>query len=204
LDYVDNQKTVFGNELRRRGITGKTMFMNIEVVKIGAPLLRTKVKPVTDFSSAKEHCQLLTSGLGALAGAGLAANQLGIDADIFVAEVRKTELFPDREESGLHVLLNAEIYEHSEETTLDWEGCFSVPGYLGQVPRHSWIKIRYHDLDGQSQEGTITGYLARVFQHEIDHLAGLIYLDRMLSMRSLTTRENYIAELNRRKTEGHR
>jgi peptide deformylase len=178
--------------------------MTIEVVKIGAPLLRARVKPITDFSTAQEYCDLLTSGLRTLAGAGLAANQLGIDADIFVAEVRKTEMFPDREESGLHVILNAELYEHSEETNLDWEGCFSIPGYLGQVPRYNWIKVRYHDIAGQPQDSTVSGYLSRVFQHEIDHLAGFIYPDRMLSMLSLTTRENYMAELNKRKTQGVR
>jgi peptide deformylase len=178
--------------------------MTIEVVKIGAPLLRARVKPVNDFSTVQDYCDLLTSSLRTLAGAGLAANQLGIDADIFVAEVRKTEMFPDREESGLHVILNAEIYEHSEETTLDWEGCFSVPGYLGQVPRYNWIKLRYHDSDGQTHDSDVSGYLARVFQHEIDHLNGFVYLDRMQSMLSLTTRENYMAELNKRKTKGSR
>ena len=178
--------------------------MSIEVVKIGTPLLRARVKPIIDFSGAQEYCDLLTSGLRELAGAGLAANQLGIDANIFVAEVRKTDMFPDREESGLHVLLNAEISEHSEETNFDWEGCFSVPGYLGQVPRYSWITVQYHDMTGMAHETKVHGYLARVFQHEIDHLAGHVYLDRMNSMLSLTTRENYMAELNKRKTEGLR
>jgi peptide deformylase len=176
--------------------------MSIEVIKIGTPLLRARVKSITDFSIAQEYCDLLTSGLRELAGAGLAANQLGLDANIFVAEVRKTDMFPGREESGLHVLLNAEILLHSEEMNLDWEGCFSVPGYVGQVPRYDWIKVRYHDMLGTLHERTVHGYLARVFQHEIDHLAGHIYLDRMQSMLSLTSRENYMAELKNRKNEG--
>jgi peptide deformylase len=175
--------------------------MTIEVVKVGAQLLRARVKPVIDFAAAREYYELLTSGLRELAGAGLAANQLGIDADIFVAEVRKTEMFPDREESGLHVLLNAEIYEHSEETTLDWEGCFSIPGYVGQVPRYNWIKVRYNDLNGEPKDSLFEGYLARVFQHEIDHLNGRVYLDRMPSMLSFSTRENYMAELTKRKAD---
>jgi len=167
--------------------------MTIEVVKIGALGLRKKVQRVTDFAEAKAHCETLTSELRELKGAGLAANQLGIDLSIFVAEVRATELFPDRQASELHVLLNAEILEHSPEIINDWEGCFSIPGLLGTVPRYSWIKVRYQDTEGNTHSNTFEGYLARVFQHEIDHLSGRFYLDRMQTMLSLTTRENYLS-----------
>jgi peptide deformylase len=169
--------------------------MTIKIVTIGDPSLRRKARTVTDFAAARTVADTLVSNLRELKGAGLAANQVGIDLNIFVAEVRPTELFPDREQSGLHVIVNAEILEHSPETNSDWEGCFSVPGLLGSVNRYNWITIRYDDLDGKKHTETIGGYLARVFQHEMDHLSGKFYLDRMQTMLSLTTRENYLARV---------
>ncbi len=172
----------------------------VEVVTIGDRILRAKVAQVTDFAEARLHAARLTTGLRELKGAGLAANQLGIDANIFVAEVRRTELFPDRPESPLHVLVNAEILEHSTTLINDWEGCFSVPGLLGIVPRYGWITVRYSDLDGNTHSQRFEDYLARVFQHEIDHLAGRIYLDRMPTMLTLTTRDNYLKTLSKAKS----
>ena len=174
--------------------------MTIEVVKIGASGLRKKVERVTDFEAAKAHCETLVNGLRELRGAGLAANQVGIDLNIFVAEVRPTELFPERAASPLYIILNAEILEHSTETNNDWEGCFSVPDLLGIVPRYNWITVRYQDNDGGTHSETFKDYVARVFQHEIDHLSGRFYLDRMQTMLTLTTRENYLAKLAAQKS----
>ncbi len=176
--------------------------MTVSVVTIGAPGLRKKVERVTDFQAAKTVCDALVNGLRELRGAGLAANQIGIDLNIFVAEVRPTELFPERQASPLFVILNAEILDHAKETNNDWEGCFSVPELLGIVPRYNWITVRYQDLAGATHTDTFNDYLARVFQHEIDHLSGRFYLDRMSTMLTLTTRENYLAKLNQQKPAG--
>lgn len=169
--------------------------MSIQIVTIGDPSLRRKTRPVTNFEEARTICDTLVNNLRELKGAGLAANQVGIDLNIFVAEVRPTELFPEREQSALHIIVNAELLEHSKELNADWEGCFSIPGLLGSVNRYDWITVRYDDLTGKKHTDTIKGYLARVFQHEMDHLAGKFYLDRMQTMLSLTTRENHLARL---------
>ena len=150
------------------------------------------MKEVSDFTAAKSHCQSLIDGLRELQGAGLAANQIGLDLNIFVAEVRKTELFPDREESPLLVMLNSEIIQRSPETDSLYEGCFSVPGLVGLVPRSTWVEVRYQTTAGEERIERIDGYLARVIQHEVDHLEGRFYLDRMETMLTLSTRDNYM------------
>lgn len=166
--------------------------MAVPLTYIGDPILRQKTKRVTDFQAAQVHVDQLIADLHELQGAGLAANQIGLDLNIFVAEVKKTDLFPDREESPLTIMLNAEIVGRSEEMITFWEGCFSIPGFLGEVPRHEWLDVKYQTRDGQHRQERISGYLARVIQHETDHLLGKFYLDRMPDMSSFVTREHFV------------
>lgn len=162
-----------------------------DVVTVGDPRLRAPTAPV-DAASARDLLGTLTARLRELNGAGLAAPQLGVSVRAAIIEVRRTDVFPDRPETGLIQILNPTVLERSAETVLDWEGCFSVPGYLGLVPRSESITVRYTDESGQTLTREVTGYAARVFQHEIDHLDGLVYLDRMPDLSSLTTTQNYL------------
>jgi len=162
-----------------------------QLVHIGNPLLRRVMQPVTDYAQAKEYADLLLRAVREIVGAGLAANQLGIDLQLAVAEVRKTDLFPNRPESGLVTLVNPEIVSYGAEFEDDWEGCFSIPNYVGLVPRSTKIRVNMESLDGEPMTVDFEGYLARVIQHEIDHLQGKVYMDRMLSTKNFFTRENY-------------
>ena len=161
------------------------------VVTIGDPRLKAPTTTV-DTAEAAELLQALTTRLRALRGAGLAAPQIGISVRAAVVEVRKTDVFPDRPETGLIQLVDPVVVERSDETVLDWEGCFSVPGYMGQVPRAEHLTVRYTTETGETVTREFTGYPARVVQHEIDHLDGLVYLDRMADLTSLTTVQNYL------------
>jgi peptide deformylase len=127
-----------------------------------------------------------------LKGAGLAAPQVAWPAAAVVVEVRKTAVFPDRPESPLYVMVNPSIESASDEIEEDWEGCFSVPGLMGRVPRHQSVEVAYLDENGQEHEQRFSGYVARVVQHELDHLAGKVFLDRMTSMASITTVANWL------------
>ena len=167
----------------------------VSLVELGHPLLRRQAKRVTSFESSSACSNLMVEKLRQLEGAGLAANQLGIDLQIMIVEVRQTELFPDRPISPLYVMANPTIKQHSEESEEDWEGCLSVPGLLGLVPRFKSIEVEYNTADGASRTERFDGYVARVIQHEIDHLNGKVYLDRMTSMQSLTTRDNYLIQV---------
>lgn len=162
-----------------------------DVVTIGDPRLSQPTESVGDAADAQELLDGMVRRLRALNGAGLAAPQLGAPVRAVVIEVRKTDVFPDRPTSPLLQLINPTIIERSADTDVGWEGCFSVPGLMGQVARASAVTVRYTTPAGREQEDRFTGYLARVAQHEIDHLDGIEFLDRMTSLKSLTTVHNY-------------
>jgi peptide deformylase len=161
------------------------------VVTIGDPRLKAPTTTV-DAADAGDLLTSLVTRLRELSGAGLAAPQIGVSVRAAVIEVRRTDVFPDRPETGLIQMLDPVVVERSAETVLDWEGCFSVPGYLGRVPRAERVTVRYATEAGEAVTQEFTGYPARVVQHEIDHLDGFVYLDRMPDMTSLTTAQNYL------------
>lgn len=163
-----------------------------DIVTVGDPLLRKQSGVLKDIAQAKLLGERMVSLLRELKGAGLAAPQIGASARIVVVEVRKTDLFPNRPESPLYVMINPIVEEASENMEEGWEGCFSVPGLMGQVPRHKSITVRYTTPEGSEHQEIFDGYIARVVQHECDHLEGRIFLDHMMSMDSLTTVANYI------------
>ena len=162
-----------------------------DIVTIGDPRLKAPTAPI-NAGEATELLSTLVSRLRELNGAGLAAPQIGVSVRAAIVEVRKTDVFPDRPETGLIQLLNPVIVDRSDETTSNWEGCFSVPGYLGLVARAERITVRFTTESGEKVTREFEGYTARVVQHEIDHLDGLVYLDRMPDMTSLTTSQNYL------------
>jgi len=170
----------------------KTGGAHPDIVTVGDPALRRPVEPVDDLAGARGKLDGMVALLRELKGAGLAAPQVGWPAAAVVGEVRKTAVFPDRPESPLYVMVNPSIEVSSDEIEEDWEGCFSVPGLMGRVPRHQSIQVTYLDENGEQHEQHFTGYVARVVQHELDHLAGKVFLDRMTSMASITTVANWL------------
>lgn len=179
----------------------KTDTAALGIRTIGDPVLATPAPEVGGVDEARRVFGTLTDALRQLQGAGLAAPQLGISIAAAVVEVHKNALFPDRTETPLICIANPTLLSHSEETVDDWEGCFSVPGYLGLVPRWTSIDVRYLDADGEHLTASFTDYTARVVQHEMDHLAGRVCLSRMRSMDSLTTVENFELAKKRFSTE---
>lgn len=161
------------------------------VVTIGDPRLKAPTEAV-DASQAAELLATMVNRLRSLNGAGLAAPQIGASVQVVVIEVRKTDVFPDRPECPLLQMINPVIVARSDATILDWEGCFSVPGLMGTVPRAEVITVEYLSPNGDRLVEDYSGYVARVIQHEVDHLEGIEFLDRMTSLQSLTTVQNYL------------
>jgi peptide deformylase len=162
------------------------------VVTIGDPRLKRATSTVHDVREVRGLIDDMVARLRKLNGAGLAAPQIGASEKIVVIEVRKTDVFPDRPTSPLLRMINPVITERSDATEPGWEGCFSVPGMMGIVPRHESVTVEYTTADGAHESEQFVGYVARVIQHEIDHLDGIEFVDRMPSMASLTTVQNYI------------
>jgi peptide deformylase len=163
-----------------------------DVVTIGDPRLKAETEAVDDVQDAAELLVRMVDRLRELNGAGLAAPQLGVLVKVIAVQVRKTDVFPDRPTSPLLQMINPVIAEQSGTTRIGWEGCFSVPGFMGLVPRAETITVEYTSAEGTDVTEQYSGYVARVIQHEIDHLNGVEFVDRMTSMESLTTVTNYL------------
>lgn len=124
-------------------------------------------------------------------GIGLAAPQVQKDVQLIVFEVSDSDRYEVDETTPPTVLVNPEITDTSETTELDWEGCLSLPELRGEVPRYEWIQVEAMDESGSKIEERFEGFTARVVQHEIDHLNGKLFPDRMNSMESLSFFEEY-------------
>jgi peptide deformylase len=139
--------------------------------------LRKKTAPFDFSHSTKKEIQDLIARMKkimhAANGVGLSANQIGLDMKVFVAEV------PDAEGGHkFYAIFNPEIEKISEDKNVLEEGCLSIPGIFGDVPRASRIAIKAQDKNGRAVKIKAWGFLARVFQHEIDHLGGHVFTDR--------------------------
>ena len=127
-------------------------------------------------------------------GVGLAANQVAVSANLMVLECRSNPRYPSRDDFPLEAFANLKILKRSKKQLVDWEGCLSVPGYRGLVGRAARVTFEAVTPDGRKVRRSVAGFHARVIQHEADHLAGHLYLDRMKGMRSLM----HVDEFNRR------
>jgi peptide deformylase len=162
------------------------------IVTLGDPRLKAPSATVADPSEVSDLLTEMVARLRALNGAGLAAPQIGAAIRVIVVEVRKTDVFPDRPTSPLLQMINPKVVDQSPIDVMGWEGCFSVPGLMGGVPRAQRITVQYMSLEGGVIEEQHSDYVARVIQHEIDHLDGVEFLNRMTSLASLTTVQNYV------------
>lgn len=153
-----------------------------EILKMGDPRLLRQAGAVTEFDTDSLHWLVsdLLDTMRAVNGAGLAAPQIGVNLQvvIFGNNVRNPR-YPDRPLIPPTVLVNPTITPIGDEQAHDWEGCLSVPGLRGMVPR--WSRIRYTGFDqyGDPLDRTVDGFHARVVQHECDHLVGKLYPMRM-------------------------
>lgn len=156
------------------------------VLKMGDPRLFEVAKPVTAFDTPQLHelVQDMQHTMEALSGAGLAAPQIGIGLQVVIFGVTRNPRYPDAEEVPYTVLINPKIEPLDQEMEEDWEGCLSVPGMRGLVPRYKRLRYQGHDQYGKTIERSVDGFHARVMQHECDHLHGILYPMRIRDMRN--------------------
>jgi peptide deformylase len=148
-----------------------------EVLRMGDPRLFQRAVPVTDFKSKDLEALLqdMRDTMAHLSGAGLAAPQIGVGLRVVIFGVKSNPRYPDVEEVPDTVLVNPRILPLSEEMEEGWEGCLSVPGMRGWVPRFRRLQYKGFDETGKPFERTVEGFHARVVQHECDHLDGVLY-----------------------------
>jgi peptide deformylase len=141
-----------------------------------ARLLR-KAQPVTAFGTPelRELAADMEDTMRHLSGAGLAAPQIGVDLRLVIFGFESNPRYPAAQPVPFTVLVNPELSALSQEMEEGWEGCLSVPGLRGVVPRYAHLRYRGFDLDGAPIDRTVSGFHARVVQHECDHLDGILY-----------------------------
>ena len=152
-----------------------------EILRMGDPRLLRIAQSVTDFDSAGLHALVddMFDTMAAAQGVGLAAPQIGVDLQLFVFGFDVSTRYPDAPAVPRSVLCNPVITPLGETREEGWEGCLSIPGLRGAVPRHAHIHYRGLDARGQPVEGEAQGFHARVIQHEYDHLIGRLYPSRI-------------------------
>ena len=152
-----------------------------EVVHYGDPILRKVCKPVKDFKKLSSLIDDMFDTMYEESGVGLAANQIGVDLNLFIIDISGIE----EETESVHIFINGEIMESSGESWFE-EGCLSIPDVRLEVKRPEFIQFKYQDENGAEHIEEMGGLLARAIQHEIDHLKGVFIVDRVTKTVKMT------------------
>jgi peptide deformylase len=163
------------------------------IVQLGNPTLRQSAERIEAVQN--PHLQALIDNLlqtmAQAGGVGIAAPQVGILKQLVIIASRPTPRYPHAPEMLPTPMLNPQLVEHSEDIEKGWEGCLSVPGIRGLVPRYRSVTVDYLDRDGQPQRQILHDFVARIFQHEYDHLQGVVFIDRVESTHELMSEQEY-------------
>ncbi len=169
------------------------MSEKLAIAQLGNPILRRKALFVEDI-----HCETIQKLIDDLLitvadanGVGIAAPQVAVGYRVFIVASRPNLRYPHAPLMEPTAMINPRIVAYSEEIVKDWEGCLSIPGIRGLVPRYKTIEVEYTDRYGKLQNQELTDFVARIFQHEYDHFEGLVFLDRVESSFDLVTEQEY-------------
>ena len=156
-----------------------------QVLKMGEPLLREVAAPVQHFDAAlAELITDMDDTMRALHGAGIAAPQIGVGARVVIFELKENPRYPHIAPVPYTVLVNPQLTVLGDEQDAGWEGCLSVPGMRGLVPRFRRLRYQGFDAQGTPIDRTVEGFHARVVQHEVDHLDGILFPQRVQDLRN--------------------
>ncbi len=157
------------------------------IAQLGNAVLRKRAVNVENILA--DECQqlinLMMLAVSEAGGVGIAAPQIHHSMRIFIMCSKPNARYPDAPLMPPTAIINPEILHYSTEQVKGWEGCLSVPSMRGLVPRHSQITVRYFDRQGNEQQKKLSGFIARIFQHELDHLNGLTFIDQLESTKDL-------------------
>ncbi|WP_447968457.1 peptide deformylase [Nitrospira sp. M1] len=168
----------------------------LKIARLGHPAIRAGSEIMTAGACAREDFNIflenLVDTMRDANGVGIAAPQVHVLERVIAIEVDpQNPRYPDYPHVPLTILINPQLVAHSTETNEDWEGCLSVPELRGRVPRWTSVQVQAIDREGRTVDFTAEGFHARVLQHEIDHLEGKVFLDRMRDFSTLTHLHEY-------------
>jgi len=164
-----------------------------EIAQLGATVLRLQAQMVTEPGSGETQqiIETLQDTLATTQGVGIAAPQISVSKRIIIIASRPTPRYPSAPLMEPTVMINPVFQKLSDIREKDWEGCLSVPGIRALVPRYTEILISYINQQNDLVEARLDGFVARVFQHEFDHLEGTVYLDRVEDNRDIFAESEY-------------
>ena len=169
-----------------------------DIAQLGAKVLRLTAEPITDIESleTQQLIKTLQDTLASTQGVGIAAPQISVSKQLIIIASRPSNRYPHAPLMEPTVMINPSYKALSTLTEKDWEGCLSIPGIRALVPRYKSIKINYTNTQGQHLENELEGFVARVFQHEFDHLEGTVYLDRVENNRDIFSESEYFKAIS--------
>ncbi|MBW4564677.1 MAG: peptide deformylase [Mojavia pulchra JT2-VF2] len=165
----------------------------VPIIQLGNPRLRQKASLIEDIQeqSIQKLIDDLIATVAQANGVGIAAPQIAESYRLFIVASRPNPRYPNAPQMEPTAMINPKIIAHSTEVVKGWEGCLSVPGIRGLVPRYQAIAVEYTDRNGKMQQQELTDFIARIFQHEYDHLDGIVFVDRLESTYDMITEQEY-------------
>lgn len=165
----------------------------MRIAEIGNPILRTRANGVPDVKSPATQTLIddLLATVGKVNGVGLAAPQISQSKRIFIIASHPNPRYPNAPFMEPTAVINPVILSHTGDLVKDWEGCLSIPGIRALVPRYAEVTVSYTDRTGTSVKRRFTDFIARIFQHENDHLDGILFLDRITSSKEIISEYEY-------------
>lgn len=168
---------------------------SLEIIKMGHPVLRKIAREMTSEEILSTETKLLVQemqkAMHTAAGVGLAAPQINRSIQLAIIEYDLKEELPEDADPPLYVFINPKISILDKPQYGFWEGCLSVPGLTGYVERPNKVRVDYIDLEGQAQNLTAEGFAAVIIQHELDHLQGILYVDRLADPTKFAYQEEF-------------
>lgn len=179
------------------------MPQSLEVFQLGSPIIRMVAKRVTDIKVPEIQTlidEMIHTCLESK-GVGIAAPQIGHSLAIMIMASYPNARYPYAPKMEPTALINPKVIDYSEEQVKDWEGCLSLPGIRARVPRHTHIEVMYCDREGKEQTVIFRDFLARLFQHEYDHLIGKVFIDRVENTQEIIMEKEYQRLMNAKLSE---
>jgi peptide deformylase len=169
------------------------MSIHRAIAQLGEPVLRSQAEAINDLGDPKiiELIDSLIATAVANHGVGIAAPQISQPYRLFIIASHPSDRYPHAPTMEPTAMINPRILSHGNEVVRDWEGCLSVPDTRGLVPRSRQIEVEYTTQQGETKQEILTDFVARVFQHELDHLDGIVFTDRISDPADLYTEAEY-------------
>jgi peptide deformylase len=165
----------------------------LRITQLGEPVLR-KISKAVSLPLSKARGRFIDDMIVTMKkakGVGIAAPQVNVGVRMFVVAPEPSARYPKSPKLPPVAMINPILVEHSKKMVTDWEGCLSIPGLRGRVPRYQTIEIEFTDRQGRRLRGKLSGFVARIFQHEFDHINGMVYIDRVKDTRTFMTETEY-------------